>query len=150
MSKPGVHLLGYSPSIFSYKSSNHYITNLPMHHSLCSANFQTSFFFKQSYIESIHLFCNRPYPTTSNSLPHVNTFSNPIILHSLNMAEASMNTFISSFIYPLRHFTQLSFPCILHSIHSPVTQQTLKVLHLHSHNSRSLLFHPFFSLLYKL
>ena len=97
-------------------------------------------FFKQSFKVSIHL--SATYLPTS-TLCYIDPLSNPIILHSLNMSEPSENTFINLFFYNLRHLAQLPYPCIRDFIHSPDTQQNSEVVHLHSPNTRPLLFPPY-------
>ena len=62
-----------------------------IHHSPCLSNIQNCFFF----------------------------LSNPIIPHPFNMVEPSENVFIYLFIPAHLHSTQLSYPCIRHSIHFP-------------------------------
>ena len=102
-----MHFPSYIPAINSYLAP---FSLLAWHPNLF-------FLIKHSFMVSVHLFHNQP----TKQLPaHSPTYSliNPIILHSLHMAEPPENTFVNPFIYPpfitphyslIRAFRTLSF-----------------------------------------
>ena len=68
-------------------------------------------FFKQSFTVSTHLFRSLPTERLS-TFPYIVPLSNPVILHSLHIAETSENIFINPFVHTFRHSAQHLYSCI--------------------------------------
>ena len=125
----GLHIsVAIHNCVFSLKSRRHLSgdapgkppTNSYLESFSLLARHPNLFFFKQSFMVSIHLFCCLP----SERLPghsHIDPISNTIILHSFHMAEPSENTFINPFVHPFRHSGQLLYLCIRDFVHSSYT-----------------------------
>ena len=103
------------------------ITNPPIHSLLCRILLlcltSKSLFFKHSFLISIHLFCSLPIKQLYTSIhSYIDPLSNPVILHTLHMAEPSENTFINFVILTphnclIHAFTTL---CILLILSKPL------------------------------
>ena len=55
-------------------------------------------FFRQSFTVSIHFFRGLPIERLP-AYPYIDSLSNPVVLHSLHMAESSENTFINLLVH---------------------------------------------------
>ena len=85
----------YASCIPPYKSSP--FTTI-MYHSPCMPDIQTSFL-QAVFHGTIHLL--RGLPTEQPPAhSYIDSLSNPVVLHSLYMAEPSKNTFINPFVHP--------------------------------------------------
>ena len=71
-------------------------------------------FFKQSFTVSVHLFRGQPTEQLFAYSSYINPLNNPVIFHSLHMAEPPESTFINPFV-TLRNSLMCSFRtlCIL-------------------------------------
>ena len=76
--------------------------------------------FKQSFMVSIHLFLGLLLSDYQHTPLHryIDSLSNPIVPHSLNIADPSENTFINAFVQHFRNSSQLFYPFIRDFIHS--------------------------------
>ena len=101
-----------------------------MHHSPCWPDIQTPFL--QTILHGVN--SSLPRPTllaTTSTLSYIDPQWNFVLLHSLPMEEPLENTFINPFVHTLHHSTQMPYPCTRDFSHSPDTQQTSEVVHLH-------------------
>ena len=109
-----------------------------IHHSLCFLDVKTSFL-NPSFTVSIHLFLSSTYPLSDYStLLYIDPLSNPVILHSLHMAEPSRTP--SSLFRPNPSSLRTTLLSLYSGlfIHSPDTQLASEIVHLYSPNPRPL------------
>ena len=102
-SKSRIHSSANNLCIPPYKPSPY--TSI-MHHYPCLADIKTPF--RQAVLYSTNpSFIQPTHWATTNTLSYIDPFNNPVILHSLHMAESLENNFINLFIYTLHHSIQL-------------------------------------------
>ena len=102
-SRSRVHHPGYAPCIPPHKP--------PPYTILLACLTSKPLFFKKPFPVSINLFRCLPNERLP-ALSYIDSLTNPTILHPLQMAEPSENTFINLFVYTLRHPAQLPDSCI--------------------------------------
>ena len=122
------HKCGISsrPSVHCQTTPHAFLSQTPafapiIHHFPCLHYIQTAFFLKQSFTVSVHLFHGLHTERLPAQSPCIDSLSDPIIFHSLQITKPQENTVINHFLYPLRHSIQFPYPCFYDFIHPPNT-----------------------------